>query len=314
MSKVTINNNLNPALELFNTIQDKSPENLLFNCLQMQANLLRKYYNKKVIEEKLYLPKDEPIKKVINYYYKHVYIHNFLALHDELFEINNAFDVVSNYNKNADLLIEEIIDVFHFVLQYVVFIKENMVLYETMQNNLTLDGFSKLIIDRENSTEEEKKFFIDFNDSLKLESKAMETASKTNQYYVHEYDTSEHSILFRMIKYNRDILRHLNWKHWKDYSEDFYDILKFSYMLDLNRKIFNNLYSLLERTVTNKHYTAQKDLNNMSVYELFFIFYVSKNIENAMRQFTPEYNHKVKEEDKQFNLNIVHQVSSLISK
>jgi len=258
----------------------------LEDCLQLQYLLMIENLNENGFRRQEY-SKDLQGKKLILKYYSHIYMHNYTAINDEFYEVLAALDKYEKSLKSNDpvkfekagaLIIEELIDVFHFLMEYQIFLEE----HKYFLNYDNVDKLSQISFIYNIST-------VDYIGPIlkrKLLDSAVNTINRYNNIKNTDEDKSKGEIVFtsdplvvidfikdsiyKMLKINQVFIRKTSFKDWKVYNPDtYYNDEKFE---ELN-KIYQEL--ALEYLNLMKNIAKFDILNLGSLKLLFYDFYVN---------------------------------------
>lgn len=318
MSDITINKNIHRGFKVLGKIPNLYTEfvhndayrSLLFgDMLKMQYSLVRNYLTKRYID---WLHVDSEFKGLpfLNHYYRNFYSTNFQALHDELYEVDNALSN-QQYDKEKKyfLTIEEIVDVAHFIFQYIDYIEEQRCILShekrDMINNICL-----------------KNLIVNTPDIYNCVHETLERKSSHIIQEVHSLPVIEDnnwlciSEIWKTLQYmhleNRTFMRYINWKPWKNYPDDHYSIPILSGMEYSTRKLFEHLIRIFHIALRlipehynqyvewlyeefpefeNLHVDKSKSEIELSItYSILYAAYMAKNLENQRRQIDdPRY-------------------------
>lgn len=302
-------------------------DQLIRECLLMQYHLLSDHLAKNSLNKRNYKD-DLSGNDLVFSYYTHHYKHNNIALNDECLETITAYEKYMKFTEDIRfftkeefenkldnklfLILEEIIDMFHFILQYNIFLEEHMhltLLDDDVKNSISQKSLSRYI---SNDT----KYNYILNETLKIE------AAHINTYLLNELNvlnigvdksklTDEAFInkCLDIFKINQDFVRTTAFKDWKNYENTYYTPAKFTELFNINRLMYKNMMELLLIFINKHHDILVKRIEHLfnvnnyfnegttymtaykyTEYKLFLIvafinaIYMSKNEENIRRQ------------------------------
>lgn len=329
---------LNDTNDIENVDSKEYITKIISDCLIKQYEMMRKYLNINAINKR-HFDKDLCGEKLLDAWYQHVFTHNYTALNDEYFEI---FDAVNKLRKNRALLeielhntesitiakevaiektndainmsrlliIEEIIDAFHFVLEYVILIEEAYRLTILVdKKDITVESLEYFFID----CSENNLFYTDMNEMLNKEASHI-VSYILDQKNIDNFcnscmDVSDaESLIFQNIRINRDLVRETNFKDWKKYEfRNHFTQMKFANMFMYTRNMFMGIQFMIQYLTENfssmfgmifpsndkifdtlEQYGIDEDdycdiyFNNM--YNIVYSVYLAKREENIRRQ------------------------------
>lgn len=277
---------------------------VLSECLMKQYEMMRKNLNKNSVSKRFY-SQELNGKNLLNAYYQHMYMHNHIALEDEIYEIIEAIEKYNYINMHEQdlttnefnekffrrkmLILEEIIDAFHFILEYTDIIEEHYRLqltYNTMYNTdmlmRSVTEESKLESDIMYMIQNEGPHIITWLESRQFSTKLDQT--------IKEYPWQERNDLHikSLHRFNRDFIRKINFKDWKNYPEDFYSPSKFGELNEINRMMFSELFMLFENNM-DFLYDLIPNCKSRSgvmcdIFTNMYGIYMAKREENIRRQ------------------------------
>lgn len=276
----------------------------LSECLVKQYEMMRKNLNKNSVNKRFY-SSDLSGKKLLNAYYQHMYMHNHIALEDELYEIVEAiekYNQTNDYEQNLPpnelseklfrrkmLILEEIIDAFHFILEYTDIIEEHYRLqltYDTIYNadilmhNVTDPG--KLEDDIIYMIRNEGPHIVTWLESRHFSEKFVSLNKEES------WNSCNNTHIIALHRLNRDFMRKINFKDWKNYPEDFYSPSKFGELNEINRMMFSELFMLFENNM-QFIYDLIPDIKYrttvlIEIFSNMYGIYMAKREENIRRQ------------------------------
>jgi hypothetical protein len=324
MSKVTLLNNADMINKKYKMIDKISKEVFNDDILQLsskvlsetilaQYDMMRAHLNKNSIRKRFF---SEDLKNMdlINAYYGHMYSHNHIAFEDEVFETYDAYkslakliqDPVKNEEKiklKKILVLEELIDIYHFLIEYTCIMKEHLHMifeYETRKRqgyDLTLDDMTKFLTTDYNFGSE----ILDNNEVYNIfYSLDMEGRHIASDIFSRDFDTVFNveldrtnitEALMTLLYYNREFVRITNFKDWKNYPESYYNLIKFAELNTILRKLykiyfeifswFNLFASELIRDMNFKH---SNEVSFVDTLKIIYTIYMAKRTENIRRQ------------------------------
>ena len=284
MSLVTIEKNRDSIIAKLKEIEVLANENApdLFNkyimsqcCLKqhewVRDNLLTKY-----VKDRHYAD-DYSGYSLVNNFFGFMYMHNYIAIMDEIYEAKDAqlkyktnFELVQKEMKKGldnreaiesakdklnlagKLVIEELIDVFHFLLQYTTLLQQHQLV--TLELNQEHSVFR---------VEDLEYWLTNKGDNLgKFVSEHIERAGKhidltdiqydnysINSIYnyfslndgIYDFFNKFDDVLDDLIELNRNFIRETNFKGWKEYPDNFYSVVKFTNLQNYVLKMYNVL-------------------------------------------------------------------------
>lgn len=245
------------------------------SCLLKQYEMMRKYMNTNMINKR-HFSRDLKGKDLIDALYQHIFSHNFIAFEDEVFEVfdaakkresvstNNPIKAVEDYMLTEALVVEEVIDVFHFLLEYIILSEElNTIILDTDIDSLTVDDLDRLYVncDADNTFYENVKLMIAFeashlaadifevlnpctydNFDPEYEKYKKEHVNFDKLYIPIEYDKN----FIDLLKYNREFIRQTNFKDWKQYDiVKYYSTLQRTKLFDITRELTKSFFRLV---------------------------------------------------------------------
>lgn len=313
---------------------------VISDCLLYQYDMMRKYLNINAINKRFF---DSNLKgdELLDAWYQHIFSHNYIALNDEYYEV---YDALYKFAKNSkllenecnneaitiakeealikikdkifmsDLLItEEVIDAFHFILEYVIITEElYQLMLEVNREDITVNNLEYFFVD----CSDDNKFYNAVKTMLDKEASHIASYILNNDYREMfeqscvDINNKDMLVLFN-TKINRAFVRETNFKDWKKYDfRQFYSQLKFANLFILTRNMFmgliymihmltNNFDSVRKMLNTELNYDCDTDYEDIYVsededeeynYFMNYIFsflyaiYMSKREENIRRQ------------------------------
>lgn len=267
--------------------------NIINSCLGYQYKLLKdNLYDRVILNQKM---KDISGVELFNHFYKHQFTHCYIAFIDEYYEVDEAkFLLSKKTNKDAfkeqSDIIEEAIDLFHFILQFGVMITE-LKCVKKMIDSKDIENFN---VENLNSILKNENLVKFVETSLNL------LASNISGVYNNERINSSGDILYKA----RNMIRKINWKDWKSYKEDHYNYDTISIIKEDILGIFDNFikcffddciknveYYCFNRDVTDpvSFWNEIFDTNIIKLSEvdkllLIYGIYIAKNYVNIERQ------------------------------
>ena len=274
--------------------------------LEAQYRMMRDHLNKNTIRKRFF---DQSLKnkELLNTYYSHAYTHNHVAFEDEVFEVLDAVNGLSDVSETPErvklkklLVLEELIDVYHFLLEYSCLLKEHTLMqiecakYGERKKDFTVADLERfLTLDDNFGVEyyEGRKYNV--FDFLRLEGKhvSYDVFSREFSLNLHgiPFDCGGKQALFYLFQLNREFVRNCNFKDWKTYSEDFYDAVKFAGLNNVVRKmyyvfmrVFSSYVHFVNVLYTNGVRFAKS--NYADSLQVIYGIYMAKREENIRRQ------------------------------
>lgn len=273
------------------TLENKSTSfvvgSVLSECLVAQYKMKRNYLNKNMLRKRLY-KEDCTAEELKDSIYQHIYMHNHIGMEDEIYETKDAIEYFFKY-QNADLLIvEEFIDVFHFIMDYTISLEEHY--------------YFTLIPDELFTTTNLVNLYTGDNDYGKFISRMIQVEGFHISSYIFNmcmqdikyFDTMRESTT-ELNSLNREFIRNTNFKDWKKYPKDYFYPTKFSELFDINRKMYialfnglSNCAETVQKLLDNKHTFKGDNLGDILL--MMFGIYMAKREENIRRQLNdPRY-------------------------
>lgn len=327
MSKVTLLNNKSEIIDNIDKIRDMAVEHdksrleeyiggIVFSeTLQKQYTMMREDLNLNSIRKR-YFTNELKNRELLNTYYQHMYMHNHIAFEDEVFEAYDAIGNLLNSTKQDKidlcklLVLEELIDVYHFLLEYTCLLKEHFLMQiECTKQNEAGKDFT--VRDLERYLTVDSNFGIETHDDgcqynifdfLDFEGKHIASdifcPSNIDKFYGYLSTTQSDQFLFELLRLNREFVRNCNFKDWKNYSVNFYDIVKIASLTDITRKMY---YLFIKTFVyyidfVNVLYDDEYPYSGSDYLDALYIIYgiyTAKRSENIRRQHNdPRYTGK----------------------
>lgn len=292
MSLVSIVRNKDIIKEKLNYIIGQSPGIVFKECLEAQYDMMRENLNSNMIKKR-YFNSNISGKELLNALYQHIYSHNHIALTDEIYETKDALllEEIKHWNSEdtelAELLtVEELIDTFHFILEYTILLEEHYLLTLEEPSKITVDSLPFYYVCKNSfwqgvlSMLYKEAFHIlqHVKDNVTIDE---EIASRAN--FGEEYIRG---FLNLMASNNREFIRLCNFKDWKQYPEDFYSPYLFGELFKINRDMYINCISALSLTFYSMVKFLDLDLEYSldNVLYLMYAVYMAKREENVRRQ------------------------------
>ena len=291
---------------------DNRLADILKKIFKLQYSLIFTYYNKNTVK-KVYFEKvqnsDLPIRKELEYYYQHQYLHNHAAIFDEIFEQKDAVNSLLNprlaYHRKYGkflLFLEESIDILHFAVEYGCLFAEHLVLLEDPE--YAKRAFPCCLYEDEEFRDKVYEKIYTLIDENKIE---------YNKIFKSVFvDIEGEGFVESIFRACRDIMRSYAFKDWKVYPEDFYSADKlrelFSKVVFLIYRLYSYIYKItdanstaidryISEVFTDVDFTYIQSRENfgkfISIFYLDLIYgcYVAKNWVNMQRQTSdPRYN------------------------
>ena len=301
MSLLSIVANKNIIVDKIKELESKkfdSVSNLasyvITECLKAQYSMMRNVLNKNMIAKRHF---DSTVKgnELLDTLYQHIYSHNFVALTDEIFEVEDAIDTYKASDKNTEksknaklLVVEELIDTFHFILEYTALLEEHyqLILCENKEA-ITVDSLTYYMCN-------ENPFSQRVNEMLDQEGTHIFSYLINSKYIDLNITDSNISLAspYKMMKVNREFIRKTNFKDWKVYPSDYYGVYKFSELFELNRQLYASFFQMIQdkkwmEAIKELLVDTNYDININSTVDTFKVvygIYMAKNAENIRRQ------------------------------
>ncbi len=268
---------------------------VITECLRSQYKMMRNVLNKNMLAKRNLNISNPEIHELFDTLYQHIYMHNFTALTDEIYEVDDA---IENYYKalvgmpdkekllNSELLIcEEIIDMFHFILEYNALLEEHYQIVLLPQlKHFPMDylyigdsEFSNKVYEMINSEGSHVLSYLVDREYIDLEN--IESDSNLDEIHT-------------IMKLNRNFIRKCNFKDWKKYPKDFYDTCKFTELFEINRTMYASCFQMLKIWMHSLEELVQSvdptitltDTNMKDFFRILYGVYMAKNAENIRRQ------------------------------
>jgi len=291
MSLVSIVKNEDIIKEKLNYILGKDIRIVLRECLEAQYDMMRENLNSNMIKKR-YFNSNISGKELLNALYQHIYSHNHIALTDEIFETLDANNIKNEkYLKCEDtelaelLIAEEIIDTFHFILEYTILLEEHYL--------LTLENPDKITVDNL------PFYYIHKNSFWKGVLAMLYKESNHILHYINENGeveinkiiaNSDYFLLINflkeMLKNNRDFIRLCNFKDWKHYPDNYYSPYLFGELFKINREMYVNCVNALSFTFNSliKYLDVDIEYSTENILKLMYAVYMATREENIRRQ------------------------------
>lgn len=302
MSLVSIVKNKDIIKEKLNYILNLDVNVVLSECLEAQYEMMRENLNQKMIKKR-YFNNDLQGKELLNALYQHIYSHNHIALTDEIFEALDANTIKNEkYSKGDDteltelLVAEELIDMFHFILEYTILLEEHYILVLEYPENITVDRLSYYYVHKKNSFwrgvlsmlyKESGHILHYINENIKTDNEA-DRAPNSEHSSITDY-------LEKLLRNNRDFIRLCNFKDWKQYPENYYSPYVFAELFRINREMYVNCVSALSFVFNFlvKYLNVDLQYSVENLLKLMYAVYMAKREENIRRQNSdPRYTGK----------------------
>lgn len=281
-----------------------------------QYAMMRKNLNKNMILKRHF---DNALcgNELIDAIYQHVISHNTLAAIDEIGEVNDAmlkkninYETVINssaakeedikkYKMSKLLVIEEIIDYFHFWMEHVILLEElYQLIVATDSKDITVDNMPYLYT----NCDEDNEFYNNIKDMLQAEAAHIVTYydnevnnKPDTDYAIPDYRT----LIQKALMENRKLIRNSNFKDWKQYNiKEFYSQNRFGQLFDITREMFATIMQMIKIYTSNfkeiKNLldidTASSEDADKQLFRLIRAIYMAKREENIRRQLNdPRY-------------------------
>lgn len=265
---------------------------ILSKCLVNQYEMKLNYLNKNMLRKRFFDPKTKPID-VKDSIYQHIYMHTHIGMEDEIYETEDAIDkYFKNPNLNNNLLIlEEFIDIFHFIMDTTINLEEHS-LYNLFPENIFEVGKLDELFTGHNSKT------MTTRNMLKEEGFHISSDIFCNTCELNIAGANDNSIKI-LNSLNREFVRRTNFKDWKKYSiDEFFSPAKFAELFSINRKMYVALFNGISQYISgiNELFDYKYDFrfeNIADIVVVIYIIYISKREENIRRQINdPRYTGK----------------------
>lgn len=284
MSLVTIEKNKEAIRAKMNEIELMAKENApdLFNkyimsqCCLKQHEWIRDNLMSKFVKDRHY-DDDFTGYQLVNNFFGFMYMHNYIATMDEIYEARDAqdkykhnFDIVHNMlingrnhtsefeearnrlNLAGKLVIEELIDVFHFLLQYTTLLQQHQLIMLELGQEHGIFRVTDLEYWLTNKGENLGKFVSEHIERAGRHIDLFEityddfSIDKIYDYFdhydsVYDFYKKFDKVLDELIELNRNFIRETNFKGWKEYPDNYYSVVKFTNLQHYVLKMYNVL-------------------------------------------------------------------------
>lgn len=316
MSKVTLLDYKSMIDEKIKYIRNKiNTENLQLEdfggtvfseTLVAQYKMMRDYLNRNSLNKRFFSD-DLENRELLNAYYSHMYMHNHIAFEDEVFEAIDAINSLNQVNIPSDkfklkklLVLEELIDIYHFLLEYTCILKEHILMQvecikfnEDAKDFTSLDLEKFLTIDDNFGLERYEDRQYNVFDFIRLEGKHIASdvfsARSSKSTPASLLDIHYMSSWLDLLRLNREFIRNCSFKDWKNYPEDFYNAVRFAILTNITRKMY---YLFIQIFSYYNHYAnvlyddepVFTSYNYNDTLQLIYGIYMAKRFENIRRQ------------------------------
>jgi hypothetical protein len=314
MSLVSIYKNKDKIKKYYDSIDTDSDildlgEMVFSDCILKQYEMMRKNLNKNMLDKRHFAPYLTGYS-LVDALYQHIFMHNYTALNDEYGEIaeamlkcvNNKDDVNMTFSINKNeiedinnkyfmsrlLTVEETIDAFHFILEYIILIEELYhIIVCTDVNTLKVSDLDFIYT----NCEDYNVFYNEVKEMLVKEAThiSRDILSNIDSLHKQEYYDNFESICYNNMFVNRNLIRLCNFKDWKEYNiKDFYTQTRFGNMFDCTRSMMRNLFEIIVSNLNN--FSAVGEMigvsteNTNQALKLLYSIYLAKRDENIRRQ------------------------------
>lgn len=355
MSLVTIEKNKqnirNKLVEIEKTAEINSPDAynkyIMSQCCFNQFQWVRDNLTRKYISDRHY---DEGFNgyQLVNNFFSYMYSHNYIATMDEIYEAIDAQNkyikrfneltvetkkglsngvAIENARKRLDLagklIIEELIDVFHFLLQYTTILHEHQIIMLKLKDDpsvFTKKELESYLTNKKDDMNIEigehilrAGLHIDVNDISYgiFSSDWISLFVNEDSTVIEDLYIAFNDVMNELVKLNRDFIRETNFKGWKEYDVDFYSITRFTNLQNTLLKMYNillncaiPLYSYIledfmsdsvlknSKSITNDLYidnitmvTSRYTIYDINtIMKVVYAIYMAKRDENIRRQ------------------------------
>jgi len=296
MSLVSIYTNKDHLQKILET--DIDVYDVINNNLNNQYDMMRNNLNKNMLNKR-YFDKNTKDKTLEDALYQHIYSHNHIALEDEIFETLDAFRKwTSKYNNKEDLLmaelllLEEAIDMYHFILEYTCILEEHYLLTLLPEGLFNYDSLDYYYTGNN-----------DFSNSVK--EMLISESFHINRYIRESKDLNLHDMfnidleLYSLLELNRNFIRLCNFKDWKKYESNYYSPYRFGELFNINREMYVKCINIISTCINTINYLLNIELEYDldSVFKIINATYLTKREENIRRQLNdPRYTGKAEGE------------------
>lgn len=316
MSKVTLLDYKSMIDEKIKYIRNKvNTENLQLEdlggivfseTLEAQYKMMRDYLNRNSLYKRFFSD-DLENRELLNAYYSHMYMHNHIAFEDEVFEAIDAINGLNHVDESPEkfklrklLVLEELIDIYHFLLEYTCILKEHVLMhvecakFNETARDFTVDDLEKfLTIDDSFGLEHYEDRQYNVYDFIRLEGRHI-----ASDVFSYKFSKSTPVSLLglhcvpswlNMLYLNREFVRNCNFKDWKNYPENFYNAIKFAELTNITRKmyyLFMQIFSYYNHYANVLYDDEPKftSYNYVDSLQLIYGIYMAKRSENIRRQ------------------------------
>jgi len=302
MSMLSIIANKNILIEKIKELNDINFDStsqlasyVINECLKAQYKMVRNVLQKNTLRKRHY-SSDINTNDLLDSLYQHIYSHKFIALTDEIYEVKDAINIfkaseenTEKYDNSALLVVEELIDTFHFILEYTATLEEHYQITLCNKENINFDSLEYYFANEN-----------DFSDRVfkMLESEGTHIFSYlVDNKLIDVKETNKFKTLadpYKMLRINREIIRKTNFKDWKNYKEDFYSVYKFGEMFELNRQLYASFFQMMQderwlkavkKLIQSTDEKIEININSVKdVFKIVYGVYMGKLSENLRRQ------------------------------
>lgn len=295
MSICSIYSNIDKIKEYLKEIDSKKFDSdwlcasfVITDCAVKQYEMKRNYLNINTVNKQA-LSDDLKGFKYLDHMYQHIYMHNHIAMEDELYEVFDALDKYKNKLLNDKdttiselLILEEYIDAYHFITELTGTLEEHYL------HNLECKN-------RENSYHSANSNYLfvgsnNFSDKVKI---LLNEEGSHIISYLYDNDmlselnseVSDEDCLYNLLRLNRDFIRETNFKDWKQYPDDYFNSAKFGKLYILNRKMYGNIIKGIYNSLECIAFMTNKEIkSNSDIFKFIWAVYMTKRDENIRRQ------------------------------
>lgn len=226
---------------------------IISRCLEQQYKIMRTKYNQNMINKR-HFDKNLSGYALIDALYQHIFSHNYIAYNDELFEVWDALkerNTSTEYHTNPEkkllidgLVIEEVIDVFHFLLEYIILLEE----FSCIMLMNDVDVINVLHLD---------SIYVDCNNSL-IYNNTTEMLNKESAHLASEIIETDNRIkandsslipsnFTEFVNTNRQFIRNTNFKDWKEYDiKAYYNHAQISKLFYITRNMVKDFVVMMK--------------------------------------------------------------------
>lgn len=231
---------------------------VLSDCAIKQYDMKRKYMNNNMLEKR-HLADNVSGRELIDTLYQHIYMHNHIGMEDELYEVEDAIDKFihieagsrdyDNRSLLAELLVlEEYIDVYHFVTELTSTLKEHYLMMLDSDKVSSSKNCLEYYFTGDNDFSNNVKTMLS-EECAHLSSHLADRVYNYDMYrpkHITDFDIIEFTdfntkIIKHMLKLNRNFIRECNFKDWKQYPEDYFSPVKMANLCNINRNMYTSV-------------------------------------------------------------------------